>query len=159
VLKLLLQRLEPKVAGVGHADFCTFEGEDVRRGNIAAPGMLHIAEAVLEAREALASDNDQRIIQAAMICASLERTGRDLAQHHRATEGGKRRGADQAGAAAALWQPYVQEFGRLLASGEAPAKARQTVVRKMVKEGFVLASGGFPDKRTIGKWLPGASKK
>jgi hypothetical protein len=160
VLKLLLERLAEVKARC--ADFAAWENEEVELKDRAAAGMLHLSEAASEAEAALASGDETRIVDAALICASLERTSKEIAARRDASriaagrqKGGKRRGGEQAQRAAAVWAPFVRQFQELLATGAKSSQARQIVKVAMRKRAFQLPdTGAFPDDRTIRKWLP-----
>jgi hypothetical protein len=162
VLRLLIKRLEAKGASqVPRADFAAWEDskEQARLYERAAAGELHFAEALNEAREALVSADDARIVAAAMICPALERKGQELMAQHRhkarRRKGGQRRGANLTTRRAAVWEPWVLLYEAMLAGGEKPAKARRKIQHRMTKQEFVdPETGEFPAERTIRKWLP-----
>jgi hypothetical protein len=150
ILEKLLARLEPIVGRQRSPDIVTEEGE-LTAGR---SGRLHFVEAVLEARAALASGDETRILNAAITCPTFERTGRELQAEHRVQErrrkGGQLSGAQQAGRRAAVWAPWERDFQKLLASGKTQAEARRIIVMRMTKQGFVdPATGDVPAERTI----------
>jgi hypothetical protein len=164
ILELLLERLEPEVGHLKRVHFAAWVGseDEARMNENLASGRLHLARAVLAARAALATNDDARIVDAAMMCASLERTGRAIAdarrqmatvRHRKA--GGARRGADQAAAAAKMWKPWVEKYQSLLAAGINYLDARNQVKDSMVDAGFCMpGSDAFPSDAAIRKWLP-----
>jgi hypothetical protein len=155
VLQLLLNRLQPEVGLVSRGMFSAWEGKEAALFERARAGKLHLAGAVLQARRALASGIEEQIAMAALLCASLERTGRELHSVNARRKGGKQQGSVQAAAAALAWKPYVEEFQALRASGKAASVARQRVDKSMSRDGFTLPSTGKPpDPRTMRKWLP-----
>lgn len=94
ILERLVERLERKVGSVTDADFCAFEGrEEGDLAEQAKSGNLHLAQALMTAKEALASGDDDKIMEAALICPSLERTGSGLPKRAGGRKGGERRRA------------------------------------------------------------------
>jgi len=159
VLELLVERLQPRLEDRDASLLCAWEAEAEEQNKAAAGGKLHFAEAVETARKALRSGDQQKMKEAALLCASLERTGNEVEQRSRKKLGGRARGASQSAAAQALWGPYVQQYETLLATGLDCSKARRSVTSKMAKDGFVMPGGGFPNERTIRIWLPASKKK
>jgi hypothetical protein len=150
VLRRLIARLEPEIGHTRPVDFSGWEGEQLPS---AAAGRLHLAQALQDAREALASGDKTRIAEAAMSCPTLERTGRDMGQRHNRKAGGARRGAAQTSAAAEAWKPWVQMYEGLLAKGVPCLKARRQVEVAMAKGGS-LPTKEMPERSTLRKWLP-----
>jgi hypothetical protein len=116
-------------------------------------GRGHQAQAMLLAREALESGDDDRMREAVPFCLALERTGNEVSEAAQAKSlrclGGKQRGLDQTGAATKRWKPYLDHFETLKHEGKSIAAARKIVKAKMVRDEF----DPFPSARTIAKWL------
>lgn len=166
ILEAIISRLEPEVGEVDWIDFSAW-GDDGAAAVIAklSGGRGHLASALLHAREALESDDQEKIEVASLLCPTLERTGRELEKSCREFEaktiarnrrkaGGSRRGQQQSAAAKTLWTPWIEEFSKRIQSGEDEKEARVAVVRQMEKTGFSLpGEDAFPADRTIRKWL------
>lgn len=171
VLRLMIERLEPVVGTVSRADFSYWGGEaeyETFKRQRQEGGWLLFANALLDAREALASDDPAEIIAAALTCPAFERDGLKLAatQHFKAAadadtrkrrNGGLRRGAAIASAAQALWGPWEHEF-EVSSAGrdyQGKLKAREAVKKKMLRAGFVeQRTGEFPTDKTIARHFP-----
>jgi hypothetical protein len=102
----------------------------------------HLALAVIEAREALASDDQSEITAAAMLCQARERTGMKVLLHSKTkvmrSNGGKKRGEQQKAASADLWRPYQSRYEELLREGKKPSTARAIIAREMTRNEFTL---------------------
>lgn len=160
VLELLVVRLETRVGELGSSDFGAWEGEEGELNKVAASGRLHFAEAVALARKALRSGDDQQMADAALLCASLERTGNEVEQRSRRKAGGRARGVAQNAASTSVWAPYVQQYQELIAKGIGAPTARRMVTKRMERDKFTLPrGGGFPNARTIRIWMPAAKRK
>lgn len=171
VLRLMIERLEPIVGKASHGDFAYWAGDtsgEALMNQRQEGGWLLFAEAYLEAKEALASGDAERIMFAALICPGFERDAlkRAATQNVKKTaaaetekrrSGGLRRGTEIANAARARWAPYEQEF-TIRAAGkdrQGRLKAREAVKKKMLRAGFVDArTSAFPTDRTIAKHFP-----
>jgi hypothetical protein len=117
-------------------------------------GKLHLLEAVDEALAALASEDPERIAAAALICSTLERTGRTLERRHIRQKGGRTRGQQQTEQAASDYRWYTDRFRKLLAEHVPALKARRQVVVRMVRDGVPIPSAPtlrklFPHKRSV----------
>jgi hypothetical protein len=161
ILQKLLDRLEKEIGPVEQGFFSAWEGDEENLAVRTAAGMGHFAQAVLYAREALASGDDEQIRTAAQICPTFERTGREL---HEAAEksilkknrmaGGNTTGKRLADNAKLRWAHYVDMFKCLIMKGEGTPIARRLVITKMIKDEFVdPVTGKFPSKTTINKRL------
>jgi hypothetical protein len=118
---------------------------------------LHFAAALSEAREALVSDDEDRIKNAVALCPGLERTGRKLAEQNHAASlrsaGGKRRGEQLSRESTKVWARLVQQYEELKSHGVDYRKARRLVKKSMTDAGFMLG-GRFPTDKTIATRLP-----
>jgi hypothetical protein len=152
ILKELVKRLEdegvqlPKRGARSYWEADAEKAQDWRKKALAGEG--HKAEALRQARAALASGDEARIAEAALFCPSLERTGEKLAQRNRRRVGGKHRGEDLRSAAEGKWAALRKEYDALLAGGSSPAMARKKILRKAEKHGEKISP------RTARKWLP-----
>ena len=146
ILRRLIGRLEPKVGHIRPEDFSRWEGEDAP----ASPenGELHLAEALIEAKEALASRDPGKMIEAALVLPTFERQGHELRAKEIKRAGGKTTGAKQAAAAEVRYAPHVKRFRFLLGQGKQPGTARRIIAREMSKAGIEP-----PSDRTLTKWL------
>jgi len=155
VLRLLIDRIAPEVGGISLR--ALWESDLADGEQIARAGKLHLAEALSEAREALASDDEDRIKNAVALCPGLERTGRKLAEQNRAASlrsaGGKRCGEQQSRESTKVWAQWMQRYEELKSRGVDYRKARRSVKKSMTDESFVLG-GRFPTDKTIATWLP-----
>jgi hypothetical protein len=158
VLRGVIRRLASKVGEVQEIDFTWWE-DDKAAAVAGRPGRPALAEALLEARQALASGDKARVETAALICPMLERTGHEQAIASRTRAGGQLQGQRQTQDAAAAWIRYVAGYRDLRARGKTATAARQIIVKSMERDGFKLPStGSFPDARTIRKRLPAKIK-
>jgi hypothetical protein len=167
ILERLVDRLNPLVGPILKSNWEVNE-------HLAADGTLHLCQALADALAALGSSEREQITTAAAICPTLERTGQDLRikhqakiasakakdqARHQARLGGKGRGAAQAAAARAAWDPYVRDFQNRVGRGVAPSVARATITKNMERDNFRPPGvRGFPDARTIRKWFPAKPK-
>lgn len=187
VLELLLERLEPEVGTITRANFLLKDGKPWQTNELLLSGKLHLAEAVLRARAALTSNDESRIVSAAIHCASFERTGRQVETERTAQEadaartvaaelalnateekrkraknqkkGGDVTGAQQAAKSAKAWEPWVRMYEAALAGGVPYQKARRSVKGAMARAGFVLPKTNmFPGDRSLSDWLPNPNK-
>ena len=153
-LNAVVHRLQSDKVGLGSVSrghFSAWEGHETALYERLAAGRGHQAQALHMARQALASQDRERINDAAVICLILEKEGTARRALEPRSIGGKRRGEAQQLAAGAVWSPYVKSFTEQGCTG----KARIAVVAGMRRDSFKLPStGGFPDKRSIRKWLP-----
>jgi hypothetical protein len=148
ILQHLVRRLESQVGSVSRADFAAWGDEEPAVLSM-GPGKSHLAQALLWAREALESGDEEEIAQAALICPTLERTGIDVAAKARRKMGGIARGKAQTNEQERRWQVHRAKYRKLVAAGTHYLKARQEV----------LAGVDFEvDNRTIQKWLPKPAK-
>src|SRR5262249_7820394 len=120
-LQDLINRLERMPLDYSSAAWVGSEEEAELEGRLRS-GQLHMAQAVRDARRALASDDDELVTLYCDHCLSLERNGMaliarcvegevkaDAARKVRkaiATSGGKARGKRLMEDAAALWKPW-----------------------------------------------------
>jgi hypothetical protein len=154
ILKQLIARLEER----GITGFESFPvSEDQEKGRAAA-GTLHLAEAIISARQALASGDAGEMQVAAKIYPAFERTGLELAgraiKAKRRRAAGKTRGRQQADLSKLAWKPWVAMFVNLVSKGTEPKKARRLIKTDMAKKEFVIpATGLFPSDKTIRKRL------
>jgi len=171
VLRHLIERLQPEVGNISRKDFGVWEGEgEAALKDLGTAGRLHLAEALLEARQALASGDDEQIAEAEDICLALEQKGRELerevkraadaarvaAEQAARQKGGARTGAKQRADAVKVWAKWVAMYRTELGSDKnRPARtaARNAVAAHMVKEEFTLPSGEFPSPSVLRKWL------
>jgi hypothetical protein len=158
LLRVLIERLEPEVGHISMADF-SYWGDAPPPGLQAhiVSGRLHLARALLLAKEALASDNDEEIVTASLMCPTFERTGREIARKHaddlrsvneksRRVAGGSTRGHQQRIASQEFWAPWQAEFqARLPSAGQ--AKARATVTKDIRAAGHTISDSAAR------KWL------
>jgi hypothetical protein len=152
---VLLRRIEPEVENIHPRDLAAArDGE-----HLAKVGKLHLATAKFSAIEALASNDEARIAEAALQCPALEREGNKIAARGRMANlrqrGGKSRGAEQTARSAAEWAKPRQRYRELQRRGLPYLKARRLVETEMVKNEFVLqATNRPPSKSAIRKNLP-----
>jgi hypothetical protein len=157
-LRVLIERLAPVVGSASPGFSSAWEGEEAALNERTVGGRGHLAQAVLLARRALFSEDDEIIRTTAIHCLALERTGLALATRRESIllkrKGGKTRGAKQTDEGARRWAPYRQRYQALVAAGKSPIQARTIVQREMVKSGFSLPGQPMsPSNRTIRKWL------
>src|SRR5262249_7286792 len=142
---------------IGHSDFAAWKDESPHVEELGKAGKLALAEAVLEAQEALASGDEQRIITAALICPTLIREGQRLHRQHRDTNGrragGKARGTAQHYAAMKRVEPYAKMYRDKLAGSVPYLIARRSVVSKMIRDREPV-----PSQPTLRKWFPKPKK-
>jgi hypothetical protein len=156
--QVLVERLAPTVGNMSPGFSSAWEGQEAALNERTGGGRGHMAQAVLLARRASASRDDE-IIRATLIhCLALERTGLVLATRRESVllkrKGGRARGARQTEDSARHWAPYQQRYQVLVFDGKSPAKARAVIQREMVKSGFSLpGQSASPSNRTIRKWL------
>jgi len=155
ILEHIILRLAPEVGDIKASDYGYWEGELP-----VAAWRLHLATALTTARQALASGDHDQIIDAALICPSVERTGRSLKLREmraaRQRQGGTVRGAMQTTRQLAVWHPYIDHYNSLRAKGMPSTKARGLVRSRMTKDfarGTFRPGPAFPTDRTIRKWL------
>ena len=157
-LRVLIERLAPVVGSASPGFSSAWEGEEAALNERTVGGRGHLAQAVLLARRALFSEDDEIIRTTAIHCLALERTGLALATRRESIllkrKGGKTRGAKQTDDGERRWAPYRQRYHALVAAGKSPVQARTIVQREMVKSGFSLPGQPLsPSNRTIRKWL------
>jgi hypothetical protein len=155
---MLIERLAPMVGTVSPGSASAWEGGEAVLSERIAGGRGHLAQAMLLAGRALASQDAEAIRTTAIYCLALERTGVALAARAERLrlrrKGGQTRGAQQASDGAKRWAPYQGRYRELLAEGKSPLKARTIVQRDMVRTGFSLPGETVsPSNRTIRKWL------
>jgi hypothetical protein len=158
ILQLLIERLAPVVGTVSSGFSSAWEGGGSALNERTAGGRGHVAQAVLLARRALASGDDEILHATAVHCLVLERTGLALAARRERNllrrKGGEARGAMETEDGKRRWAPYQQRYKALVAEGKTPVKARAIVRREMVKSEFSLPGYTMsPSDRTIRKWL------
>jgi hypothetical protein len=145
VLKKIIERHASEVEGIGHVDFSGWEEEgdeeggdwpriDPRIKQLTHKGKLHLAEAVLEAQAALASGDEARIADAALICQTLVATAKGLATTSQRRAGGEATGRLQRDAAAEERRKYLEEYQRKVADGVPYLVARRQVRALMVRD-------------------------
>lgn len=93
ILETLIARLENEVDTVNEGFFSAWEGDEEKLAACAGVGKLHLAEALLYARQALASGDIEQIRTAVQNCPTLERTGQELAR--KALEAERRRADEE----------------------------------------------------------------
>jgi hypothetical protein len=152
ILRKLIGRLEKGVGPVDQGFFSAWEGDEENLATRTVAGKVHFAQALLYAREALASGDEEEIRIAAQICPQLERTGKQLAEKaikkQRRAAGGKTRGQTQADKAELAWEPYVTMFKDLVSNGIDPRTARQQTKKAMGKADFVIPATGLAPSET-----------
>jgi hypothetical protein len=149
------------------ADFAAWEGEQGDLNKRLAAGELHLDEAVLEARAALASGNKRRIAKAVDLCKDFEIEGLNLAvklegfQRHAndlakdaAMQARQKGGKEKAKAVADAWDPWVREFEDRVGTGrppKTPESARISIWQSMSEKSpkHPLPGGGRPSYRTV----------
>ena len=153
-LNALVHRLQGDKVGLGSVSrgyFSAWEGQETALFKRLAAGRGHQAQALHMARQALTSQDLERINDAAVICLDLAIEGTARRALEPRSTGGKRRGEALQLAAKTAWAHYVKSFTEQGCTG----KARIAVVAAMRRDSFKLPStGGFPDRRSIRKWLP-----
>ena len=151
VLRSLIDRLKGEVGTLEHSDFAAWEGEEKEQAALAersASGRLHLAEALLEAKEALASGDEVRIRDAALLCQGLERTGGKIAAKRRVAAGGARRGKQQTNEAERKYSPYVAVYSTKRNEGKSPGAALKAMKDKMDRDGVKR-----PSDHRLGYWI------
>jgi hypothetical protein len=160
------------------ADFAAWEGEQGDLNKRLAAGELHLDEAVLEARAALASGNKRRIAKAVDLCKDFEIEGLNLAvklegfQSHAndlaaqdaanqlaaskdaAMLARQKGGKKKAKAVADAWDPWVREFEDRVGTGrppKTPESARISIWQSMSEKSpkHPLPGGRRPSYRTV----------
>jgi hypothetical protein len=169
ILELIVGRLEPLVGHVRVAHHVAWVGSKEEKISPERWIELHFASAFLMARDALRSNDEEKIAEAVRWAPGFERTAMELRDKLRVAhdtekskKGGKKRGEDLTSKATAAWGPYVATYYELLAGGMSVTRARQKVSKRIEKDGFTPPGGKkdeLPDLRTIRNWLPDPMKK
>lgn len=161
ILELIVERLEPLVGHVRVAHHAAWVGGKEEKIPPERWIELDFARAFLMARDALQSDDETKIVNAARWAPGFERAGLALREglhlaqeKQKSKKGGNRRGADQKAKATAAWAPYVAEYNELRAAGASIPSARRRVRIRIDRDGFIPPGGqGLPEPRTIRNWL------
>jgi hypothetical protein len=158
ILRQLIERIEATIGNASPADFCAWEGkeEEAALGERATAGRLHLANAASLARDALASGDEKDIVDAALICPTLERKGLEMSalysEQAKRRKGGVRRGAAKAAAADEFWAPWQAILYEKMQSGMSERAARQ-IVKRQVKRQLTKSGITVPSEPTFRKWL------
>jgi hypothetical protein len=178
VLQAIVKRLEPMVGNATQRDFhLAQDGAEALIKERCASGWLPLAQAYLDACDALASDDPDQIAAAAYLCKELETNGLNMAHNHRADLVAKaaktrqKNGGRKAGSIAATksmnghggregydkYRPmFAAELAAELAKGASERHARKMakyhVDKQMTKDNFVDPfTGAHPADRTLRK--------
>jgi hypothetical protein len=154
ILQLLLRRCECEIAPLGPG--ARMRAQDDPR----YAGGGHFATAVRLAREALATDDPEKVTFALRWAPGYERTGRELAEKAKRRRGGAVTAVARRGEASEQWKPWVSMHEDLktkhIASGlskhTATLKARRDTAAAMTKA-QQWPTGNVPSEETLRKWL------
>lgn len=132
ILERLVARLEPEVGKVSPSDLSFWEREEKTFTQAMANGRAHKIEALLLAQEALASGDEEKITEAALLCPTFERTGNDWdrargAKTIQSARGGHERVHGTKEAKEARWSEMYSDYLDALAKGRTKSRAQELV--------------------------------
>jgi hypothetical protein len=163
ILKLIVERLEPLVGHIRIAHHSAWVGSKDEKLTPERWIELHLVRAFLMARDALQSDDEGKIADAATWAPGFERAGMSLREalhvakgKQRTKRGGLKRGEVQRNRATIAWAPYVATYHEYRAKGASVPSAREWVRKRIDKDGFIPPGGQEelpPTPRTIRNWL------
>lgn len=143
ILEALVRRLEPIVGGLTSNDVAgAWENEEEALQALVAEGKGHLFEALVMAREALASGDEAEMNEAALICPTFVRTGEEIAAKTLRRRGGNIKAAG----VRERWKPWIAEFQDLRLKGKSVADARHIVHDRMEKAGWTVKERQIRDR-------------
>ena len=148
ILLALIERLEPEVGPCSLADLSMYGDHEVLPRPLA---WYMLARALLGAREALESGDEEQIRKAATACQSFERSAREGAARTKRRRGGQEGGLAEKAKANERFEKRSQEFAR---RAEGKDRAGQLAVRALLFREMEKSGERLPSRPASAKWFP-----